>query len=69
MYQAELRKNEATADRKASLIKDAAGEGIIAPYSHRNPNHTQVENCKMIFKYTLLWANKPIYTFHCNFSL
>lgn len=59
MYRAEQRKNEATADRKASLIKDAAGERRISPYSHRKPNHTQVENCKMIFKYMLLWANKP----------
>lgn len=69
MYRAEQRKNEATADRKASLIKDAAGERIISLYSHRKPNHTQVENCKMIFKYMLPWANKPMYTFHHNFSL
>lgn len=66
---AEQRRNEATADRKASLIKDATGEGIIARYSHQKPNHAQVENCKMIFKYMLLWANKPMYTFHRNFSL
>lgn len=69
MYRAERRKNEATADRKASLIKDAIAEGIASPYSHRKPHHTQVENCKMIFKYTLLWANKAVCTFHRNFSL
>lgn len=47
MYQAERRKNEATADRKASVIKDAAGVGIMLPYSHRKSRHTQVENCKV----------------------
>lgn len=38
MYRAERRKkNEATADRKASLIKDAVRVGITLHNSHRKP--------------------------------
>lgn len=56
MYQAERRKNEATADRKASLIKDAVR--IMLPISHWKSHHEQVENYKIVFKCRLPYANK-----------
>lgn len=53
MYQAERRKNEAIADRKASIIKDAVGVGIMLPNSHRKSHHAQVQNCKGISEHML----------------
>lgn len=73
MYQAERRKNQATADRKAFLIKDAVGVGITSPNSHRKPHHIRVKNCKMIFNYILLCTNKChslcVHFIISNFSL